>query len=173
MKPLDRVFNVIDQAVDDLLDIRGQIGSVDCADQRGLVLGNFYRHIGIFIENVDEYFKSLTPVPSPYLVDGQLSEAGLRGELLFNRLGCANCHPAPYFTDQMLHTMGTLGPRDTGPYDGTWDTPTLIESWRTAPYLHDGRCATLKEVFTREQHGNAQGLNEQEIDDLVDYVGSL
>lgn len=119
---------------------------------------------------VDEYLRSLRPVPSPYLVDGQLSDAAKRGEWVFNSRGCAECHPAPYFSDLQQHTMGTLGPRDIGPFDGTWDTPTLVEVWRSAPYLHDGRCATLKEVFTTEKHGDVQRLSEQEIDDLVEYV---
>jgi len=123
-----------------------------------------------YMAKVDEYFVSLKPVPSPYLIDGQLSEAAKRGESVFNNRGCAQCHPAPYFSDQQQHTMGTLGPRDIGPYDGTWDTPTLVEVWRSAPYLHDGRCATLKEVFTTEQHGDVAGLSDLEIDDLVEYT---
>ena len=46
--------------------------------------------------------------------------------------------------------MGTPGLYDRR---NTWDTPTLIENWRTGPYLHDGRCATMTEVFTIEKHG--------------------
>ena len=50
---------------------------------------------------IDEYLKSLQPVPSPHLVDGQLSPAAVRGKELFfsERVGCANCHPAPLYTD--------------------------------------------------------------------------
>ena len=33
------------------------------------------------------------------------------------------------------------------------DTPTLIEVWRTAPYLFDGRAATMEEVFEVHKHG--------------------
>ena len=28
-----------------------------------------------------------------------------------------------------------------------FDTPTLIELWRTAPYLYDGRAATMEEAL--------------------------
>jgi len=126
-----------------------------------------------YCAKVDEYLKALSPVPSPYLVDGQLTQGAQRGEQLFYSRGCGTCHPPPYYSDQQLHTMGTLGPRDIGPLDGTWDTPTLIEVWRSAPYLHDGRCATLKEVFTVEQHGDVIGLSEQEIDALVEFILSL
>jgi hypothetical protein len=48
-----------------------------------------------------------------------------------------------------------------------------VEVWRSAPYLHDGRCATLKDVFTVEQHGNVAGLTDEQIDDLVEYTLSL
>jgi hypothetical protein len=122
---------------------------------------------------VDEYLKSLRPVPSPHLVDGVLSETAERGKMLFESRGCASCHPAPYYSDMRQHTMGTLGPRDVGPYDGTWDTPTLVEGWRSAPYLHDGRGATLRDVLVREQHGDVAGLTEQEIEYLVEFLLSL
>ena len=50
---------------------------------------------------IDEYLKTLQPVPSPYLVDGKLSDAAKRGKALFfsERVGCATCHPEPLYTD--------------------------------------------------------------------------
>ena len=41
---------------------------------------------------IDEYLKALEPVPSPYLVNGQLSEKAKRGKALFlsDRVGCAS-----------------------------------------------------------------------------------
>jgi len=60
---------------------------------------------------------------------------------------------------------------------GSYDTPSLIEVYRTAPYLHDGRAATLKDVLTKHNklggHGKVKGLNPSEIDDLVEYLRSL
>ena len=53
----------------------------------------------------------------------------------------------------------------------------MREVWRTAPYLHDGRAATMEEVFTRfnpeDQHGYTSDLSPQELKDLVEYVNSL
>jgi cytochrome c peroxidase len=58
-----------------------------------------------------------------------------------------------------------------------FDTPTLIEVWRTAPYLHDGRYLTIRELLAEGRHGLEGGpleaLGEQEIDDLVEFVLSL
>ena len=85
-------------------------------------------------------------------------------------MGCKNCHLGPLFTDQKLYTTGKQGIYD---HQDTWDTPTLIETWRTAPYLHDGRCATMKEVFKAEKHELDVLLPEKELDQLVEFVLSL
>lgn len=53
------------------------------------------------------------------------------------------------------------------------DTPTLREVWRTAPYLFDGRAATMKDVFTVHKHGIDKKVSDKEIDELVEYVNSL
>lgn len=125
---------------------------------------------------VDAYLKSLRPVESPYLVDGELSEAARRGKLFFHdaRTGCAVCHPEPYFTDMKLHDVRSASLIDTA---FTFDTPTLIEVWRTAPYLHDGRYTTIREVIVEGGHFDTDGrlkkLSDREIDDLVEYVLSL
>lgn len=126
---------------------------------------------------IDEYLKSLTPVPSPYLVGGQLSEAAKRGKALFfsERIGCAKCHPEPLYTDLKMHDVGSKGEYDRN--DTKFDTPTLIECWRTAPYMHDGHYVTIKDLIVKGKHGNKVGevetLTEQEVNDLVEFVLSL
>jgi cytochrome c peroxidase len=123
---------------------------------------------------IDTYLKSLRPVPSPHLVDGRLSPAAERGRTLFEsrRVGCSNCHPAPLYTDLKRHNVGSRNAYERG---DRFDTPTLIEVWRTAPYLHDGRYATIKGLLLEGKHGlhRDSGLSEQEIDDLVEFVLSL
>jgi len=122
---------------------------------------------------IDEYLKSLKPVPSPYLVDGKLSAAAERGKKLFldKKVGCAQCHPAPLYTDLSLHDVASKGKYDRRK---TFDTPTLIECWRTAPYMHDGQYTTMKELLTKGKHGKVDSkLNEKQIADLVEFVLSL
>jgi len=125
---------------------------------------------------IDEYLKSLKPVPSPYLENGKLSAAAERGKKIFfdKEVGCAKCHPEPLYTDMKIHDVGSKGQYDRR---DTFDTPTLIECWRTAPYMHDGQYTTMKELFTKGKHGKKGGnidkLNEQQIDDLVEFVLSL
>jgi len=81
---------------------------------------------------IDVYLKSLRPVPSPRLVDGRLSASAQRGKALFEsrRIGCAACHPAPLYTDRRRHDVDTHGTFDQS---ARFDTPALIECWRTAP----------------------------------------
>ncbi|TKG95982.1 c-type cytochrome [Puteibacter caeruleilacunae] len=119
---------------------------------------------------VDYYLMSLKAVPSPYLVKGKLSDKAEKGKKVFEKMQCGVCHVGEYFTDQKKHQIGEMGPYD---HQNTWDTPTLLETWRTSPYLHDGRCATMKDVFVQEKHGIWSDLSEEEIDQLVEYVLSL
>ncbi|MEG1903735.1 MAG: YncE family protein [Bacteroidales bacterium] len=117
---------------------------------------------------VDVYLKSLRPVTSPYLVNGELSNLAKDGRKVFDKLKCGECHSGPYFTDLKMHRIG-----ENVEFEKGWDTPTLIEVWRTAPYLFNGRAATMREVFEKEKHGVAKKISEKEIDALVEYVNSL
>jgi len=125
---------------------------------------------------LDAYLTSLRPVPSPRLVDGRLSPAAERGRQLFSsdRIGCQRCHPPPLYTDLRAHDVGTVRPNER---KGRFDTPTLAEVWRTAPYLHDGRYVTVRELLADGKHGLRPGpsgeLSSGELDDLVEFVLSL
>jgi hypothetical protein len=72
------------------------------------------------------------------------------------------------------YDLGTgVGPDKGRPFD----TPALNEGWRTAPYLHDGRAATMMDVLTTfkpgDRHGKTSNLSKQELNDLVEYLLSL
>ncbi len=125
--------------------------------------------------SIDEYLKSLTPVPSPYLAHGKLSEAAKRGQKLFSKAGCSDCHLPGLYTDLHPHDVGTQNQHDK--VTDRFYTPTLIEVWRTAPYLHDGSAATMRDVVTtrnpHDQHGVTSNLSSREIDDLCEFLLSL
>ncbi|MCC6698617.1 MAG: cytochrome B6 [Candidatus Hydrogenedentes bacterium] len=105
----------------------------------------------------------------------------LRGEKIFNgKAKCAECHPAPFYTDNLMHDlkverffephmingrMATAdGPIKTFPLRGLKDSP---------PYLHDGRLLTLADVV--EFFNLVQGLklSEQEKEDLEAFLLAL
>lgn len=85
-----------------------------------------------------------------------LSEQELRGmDLFFRRGHCNDCHKAPLFADHALRNNGLdlvyadggLGELTGNPADqGKFKVTTLRNIARTAPYMHDGRFATLDEV---------------------------
>ncbi len=128
-------------------------------------------------DSLDAYLKSLKPVPSPRLIKGQFSVAAKRGGRVFRdpEAGCTKCHVAPLFTDLKSYDVGTAGPLDRDVKE--FDTPTLVETWRTAPYLHDGSAATLRDVLTTAnkhgQHGKTSHLTADQLNDLIEYLLSL
>ena len=109
------------------------------------------------------------------------TESEMRGQAIFmGKANCAVCHPAPYYTDNLMHNLKTErfykpkmingrlasadGPIKTFPLRGIKDSP---------PYLHDGRLLTLED--TVEFFNIIQGLklSEQEKKDLVAFLRVL
>lgn len=126
---------------------------------------------------VDKYLLHLKPVPSPWLAaDGKPTAQQQRGKALFTSAACALCHVPPLYTNLKQYDLGIV---TTGmDQDKPLDTPTLIELWRTAPYLNDGRAATLKDVFSplgdpAKKHGKGSALKPDELDDLIAYLLTL
>jgi YVTN family beta-propeller protein len=151
--------------------------SAKAAIQAGILRVMFAERPAEDAHAIDEYLRSLRPVPSPRLIDGELSPAAERGKKIFfdRKIGCGRCHPEPYYTDKKAHDVGSVGPLDK-PGD-RFQTPRLIELWRTAPYMHDGRYLTVKELLVEGKHGATGGdlgsLSEKDLDDLVEFLLSL
>jgi cytochrome c peroxidase len=90
-----------------------------------------------------------------YVFDGEhaaLSPQAKRGmELFFSvRVGCARCHSGFNFAGNWRDTQGATGPAgfaNDGTSRGPMRVPTLRNIELTAPYMHDGRFATLEEVL--------------------------
>ena len=156
--------------------ITGVRASAEIAVSRGFTHIQYHEVTEKHLESVNAYLKTLEPVPSPYLKpDGTMSEAALRGKVLFEgKAECAKCHVPPYYGDKKKYSFG-LG--SDSERDREFVTPILIEVWRTAPYMYDGRAVTIQEVITSDnknnRHGNTKDLTPQEADDLAHYVNSL
>jgi cytochrome c peroxidase/DNA-binding beta-propeller fold protein YncE len=151
-------------------------GSAEIAVEAGFSHIQFHKVGQARIDAVNAYLKSVEPIPSPYLAqDGGLTESAQRGKKIFNgKAACVKCHMPPYFGDRTKYTLG-LGSDDDR--DREFATPMLIECWRTAPYMYDGRAVSIKDVITvdnkKDVHGNTKNLCEQEVKDLAEYVKSL
>jgi hypothetical protein len=126
---------------------------------------------------ITDYLRSLLPMPSPRLVRGALSAPARRGKMLFEsaQTGCSTCHPPGLFTDLQSYDVGTRAPGDKA--SDKFDTPTLVELWRTAPYLHDGSAATVLDVLTtrnpHDRHGRTSKLSRRQLEDLSAYLLSI
>ena len=124
--------------------------------------------------------ESLTTYPrSPWRTDdGELPEAALRGEVLFDQSGCATCHTGTELTDSawvdgapLLHDVGTLteasGQRRGETLTGL-DTPGLRGLHDTAPYLHDGSASTIAEAILAMPE--TEHLSDTELEELSLYL---
>jgi len=128
--------------------------------------------------------------------ENAISESAKRGrKLFFGKARCNLCHFGTNFSDEKFHNIGigwggeTL---DVGRYHvskdkkdiGAFKTPTLREISRTAPYMHDGRFKTLKQVVSHYNQGGVKNpfldnqiiplnLTESEKQDLVEMLRTL
>jgi YVTN family beta-propeller protein len=129
------------------------------------------------IEAVEAYLRNLKPEPSPYIgKNGVLSASAARGKtLFFGKAQCGNCHKGQLFTDSRLYNVVTPANFDR-PSD-KFITPKLVEVYRSSPYLHDGRSATLMDMLTihnkNDKHGMTSKLSKQELTDLIGFLQSL
>ena len=133
------------------------------------------------------YLNSLQPLSSPLrTIDGSLTEEAARGAAIFQRAGCAVCHSPPPFTDRQMHDVNTGEPYHDHPsgngkvaetMGSAFDTPSLRELWLTAPYLHDGRAQTLRDVLTTfnatDRHGSTRNLSDAELAALEAFLLAL
>ncbi|MEN6458657.1 MAG: cytochrome B6 [Thermoguttaceae bacterium] len=105
----------------------------------------------------------------------------LAGQKVFSEKGrCAECHPAPYYTDNTMHDLHTErffepkmvnGCMAAG--DGTIKTFPLRGIKDTPPYLHDGRLLTLEDTVEFHNLVLETKLTEQEKKDLVAFLRCL
>jgi cytochrome c peroxidase len=125
--------------------------------------------------------------PAPKLnIFGKLDPAKatkseLRGqEIFFGKAQCSTCHPAPYYTDNLMHNLrverffnekmingrkaSADGPIKTFPLRGIKDSP---------PYLHDDRLLTLEDSVEFFNIVLETKLSDDEKADLVQFLRCL
>jgi len=157
----------------------GVRATMEVAVEKGFRFIEFVQPRDGVLAAVQAYLRDVKHIPSPYhrKGDGSPDAAATRGRKLFEKkAGCSDCHPAPLYTDLKPYDVGTRTPRNLkGKKE--FDTPSLIELYRTAPYLHDGRAATIKDVLRKynpnDNHGNTSKLTDAEIEDLTAFLKSL
>ncbi|MBX3220280.1 MAG: c-type cytochrome [Labilithrix sp.] len=112
----------------------------------------------------------LVRIPAPVVSPPTDTAARSRGEALFASaaVGCSGCHSGAKLTNNESVDVGT---------GGTFQVPSLLGLALRAPYLHDGRAATLLDRFSAvgggEEHGHTSDLTTAQLNDLVTYLESL
>ena len=114
---------------------------------------------------VSKYLYSLKPPPNPH----QASELARRGEGIFKREGCAECHTPPLYTNNQLTPAAgfNVPPEHKQKFDvmpvsvatdprlamesrkatGYYRVPSLKGVWYRGPFEHNGSVATLEDWF--------------------------
>ena len=126
--------------------------------------------------------------------NGALSVAAKKGfELFYGKAGCDGCHSGPLMTNFGFYNNGTqIGPDDYGRAELTLDSadfylfkvPSLRKVALTAPYMHDGSLASLRDVLEQYNQGGVGhdytsdgieplNLNESELVALEEFLSSL
>ena len=119
---------------------------------------------------------------------GALSEPARRGMALFfsKRLACSTCHAGFTFSGPASWD-GPPNPQprlENNGLGGRFRVPTLRNISATAPYMHDGRFATLEQVVGHYAKGGIPtpgrsrlvrgfSITDEETRDLVEFLNSL
>lgn len=148
--------------------VREDMNAAVAAGQRfagRLPVAENHRALMAFLENPPR-------APNPYRARNPDSRE--RGRVLFEKSYCSVCHPPSKYTDLKTHKLGFANEDDL---HDSFDTPSLRDCYRTAPYLHDGRAKTLEELFRKHNpedvHGSTRHLSEQEFGDLMEFLRGL
>jgi cytochrome c peroxidase len=104
------------------------------------------------------------------------------GKTIFKQR-CAPCHSTDLFTDNKFHSNGIIpGPlKDSGRYLFTKDladvylfkTPSLRNVAKSAPYMHDGRFATLSDVLDHYVNNSGIGILAGEKAKVIAFLNTL
>jgi len=117
----------------------------------------------------------------------ELTSDELNGYRLFKGLGCATCHNGVNVGGNSYQYMGALIPTELDPAGGDryaltgeefdrnrFKVPTLRNILLTAPYLHDGSQANLKEIVElMGYHNLGFRLKNEEADLILAFLGTL
>ena len=114
------------------------------ADNLGKTLAAFQRSLTAVQSRFDRYMRGDSDA---------MNASEIRGMRRFERIGCANCHSGPMFSDFKLHVLGVpdnpkLAASDGGQENSyAFRTASLRNLTLTAPYMHSGVFETLEDVL--------------------------
>jgi cytochrome c peroxidase len=115
------------------------------------------------VADLEAYLRTLPP-PPPRAGRGKEWDAAVsRGQGVFQAQGCGRCHTPPTYTSARTYEVGK----------GTFNPPSLRGVSQGVAFFHDGRAASLEEVFTRFHHQVPPNLPRKDLDDLQAFLRTL
>jgi YVTN family beta-propeller protein len=122
------------------------------------------------VSDLTAYLKTLPPPPSLDRLRGRVDdEAVKRGREVFAEQACANCHAPPTYTSGKTYDVGLADEQGLKHFN----PPSLRGISQGGPYFHDGRAATLADVFAKHRHQLKGDLAKTDLDDLLSFLNSL
>jgi YVTN family beta-propeller protein len=122
------------------------------------------------VSDLAAFLRTLAPPPPLARARGAMDvEAIKRGRQIFSRQKCAQCHTPPTYTSAKTYDVG-LRDEAGGKH---FNPPSLRGLSQGGPYFHDNRAATLSEVFGRYRHELGAELSQEDLSDLLQFLGSL
>jgi YVTN family beta-propeller protein len=118
------------------------------------------------VRDLAAFLKTLSPPPP---TAGQDAAAVQRGKLVFAGQHCDTCHVPPTYTSPKTFDVGV---RDEAG-NTAFNPPSLRGIAQGGPFFHDGRAATLEDVFGRCRHQLKNDLASSERQDLLHFLRSL
>jgi cytochrome c peroxidase len=119
------------------------------------------------VGDLTAYLETLSPPPARARLVGKVDEAAVRrGQDVFARQACATCHSPPTYTSAKAYDVGLADEAGLK----LFNPPSLRGVGQGGPYFHDGRAATLAEVFTRHRHQLKAELTKAELNDLLAFL---
>ena len=122
------------------------------------------------LEAITTYVRALTPPPAAIPSDPRVK----RGAEIFASAAtaCSTCHSGPLFTDNKHHDVQS---KTEGDKTGAFNTPSLRFVSARAPYFHDGRYGTLRDLLTSADRkmGHTQQLSTDDLEALEAYLRTL
>ncbi len=118
------------------------------------------------VDDLTAYLRSLSP-PRP--TSSEDNEAVARGHVVFRTRKCAECHAPPDYTARGSFDIGLVDEASNRKFN----PPSLLGVGSRPPFLHDGRAASLSDVFLRHRHPRESGWSYTEVEDLVAFLKTL
>lgn len=120
---------------------------------------------GIDTELLERWLETLAPLETRRPTDHAAID---RGRAVFQQARCGDCHSGDALTNNETVHVGT---------GAAFQVPSLRGVRSRAPYMHDGCAATLHQRFDwtcgGREHGDVEGLDAAQRDDLVTFLETL